>query len=159
MLSYRIVSVVALVGALVLLGVPVLAAPGETDPEINAQLAQVRRATSQYQDIEAAEAAGYQLDDQCVPGMGYHALRVPFDEVDDEVDYLDPEALVYAPGDDGLELVAVEYLSSEADTSLFGRSFDPAHGPVPPSLHAWVWRGNPDGVFSPTNPNITCPEQ
>lgn len=158
MLTSRTVSVVVAVATIALIGVPVLAAPGQADPEINEQLAEVRRATSQYHDVEAAEEAGYQLDDQCVPGMGFHALRVGFDEVDDEVDRLDPEVLVYAPGEDGLELVAVEYLSSEQDTRLFDRSFDPAHGPVPPSLHAWVWRGNPDGVFNPTNPNVTCPE-
>lgn len=160
MSTSRMVPVVAAVAAIALLGVPVLAAPDGTDPEVNEQLAEVRRATSQYQDVEAAQEAGYQLDGHCVPGMGVHAIRG--EEIDDEVDRLSPEALVYAPGDDGLELVAVEYLAAvedPEDVELFGRPFDPGldEEGIPPSLHAWVWQGNPDGVFNPANPNVTCP--
>lgn len=151
----RMIIVLGVVALTALLALPVLAAPGETDSDINRMLAEVRQATSQYQDLEAAEADGYALDDHCVPGMGFHAVNGPL--VDDEVDHREPEVLVYAPGDDGLELVAVEYLSTE-QTSLFDREFDPPHDPVPWSLHAWVWQGNPEGVFHPTNPKISCPE-
>jgi hypothetical protein len=24
-------------------------------------------------------------------------------------------------------------------------------------LHVWLWKNNPEGVFSPTNPAIRCP--
>ena len=24
-------------------------------------------------------------------------------------------------------------------------------------LHVWLWRNNPEGVFSPTNPAVKCP--
>jgi hypothetical protein len=24
-------------------------------------------------------------------------------------------------------------------------------------LHAWVWKGNPEGVLHPTNPTVSCP--
>lgn len=158
MSASRMVTLFVLVGSIALVGVPVLAAPGETDSDTNRMLAEVRRATRQYQDVDAAKNAGYHLSDHCVEGMGFHAARVPLDQVDDEVDHRDPEVLVYAPGDDGLELVAVEYLSSDENEQLFDRTFDPAHGPIPPSLHAWVWRGNPDGVFTPHNPKVSCPE-
>lgn len=154
----RLGTLAAALAATTLLAGPALAAPGETDAEINAELAEVRRATSQYHDVDAAVADGYVLDDHCVEGMGFHAVRTPFNEVDAKVDHRQPEALVYAPGADGLKLVAVEYLSSEENTTLFGRTFDPPHEPVPASLHAWVWRGNPDGVFNPTHPKIACPE-
>jgi len=25
-------------------------------------------------------------------------------------------------------------------------------------LHVWLWKENPAGMFSPTNPNIRCPK-
>lgn len=161
----RMTIVLGVVGLTALLALPVLAAPDETDSDNNRMLAEVRQATRQYQDVEAAKEDGYVLDDHCVPGMGHHALKeelLPPEngqfQADDVVDHTDPEVLVYAPrGEGNLELVAVEYLSSES-TSLFGESFEHPHGPVPWSLHAWVWQGNPDGVFHPTNPKISCPE-
>jgi hypothetical protein len=24
------------------------------------------------------------------------------------------------------------------------------------ALHVWIWRHNPDGMFAPINPNVTC---
>lgn len=154
MTPIRITVVLGAVGMTALFALPVVAAPDATSPGVNRMLAEARQATSQYQDPAAAEADGYVLDDHCVPGMGFHAVNGPL--VDDQVDHREPEVLVYAPGDDGLELVAVEYLSTEP-TSLFDREFDPPHDPVPWSLHAWVWHGNPEGVFNPTNPTISCP--
>lgn len=150
----RSTIVLGVVGLTALLALPVLAAPDETDSDINRMLAEVREATSQYQDLAAAEDDGYRLDRHCVPGMGFHAVNGTL--IDDQVDHREPEVLVYAPRDGGLELVAVEYLSTE-QTSLLGRKFDPPHDPVPWSLHAWVWQGNPEGVFHPTNPKISCP--
>jgi hypothetical protein len=45
------------------------------------------------------------------------------------------------------------------ETSLFDRPFDEPHGAVPSwTLHAWAWRGNPEGVFNPSNPKVSCPE-
>jgi hypothetical protein len=46
---------------------------------------------------------------------------------------------------------------------LFGRPFDGpmlGHEPgMPPhyDLHVWVWQANPEGIFAPFNPNVTCP--
>jgi hypothetical protein len=150
----RLAVVLAALAAL-----PVLAASKESGSEVNRKLSEIRRATREYQDVEAAQEDGYVLDEHCVPGMGFHALREPLDDPDDAVDHRNPEVLVYAPTDGGtLELVAVEYLSPE-ETSLFDRPFDEPHGPVPSwTLHAWVWRGNPEGVFNPANPKVSCPE-
>ena len=25
-------------------------------------------------------------------------------------------------------------------------------------LHVWLWKTNPEGVFSPTNPEVKCPK-
>lgn len=71
-------------------------------------------------------------------------------------DPLAPEVLVYEPKKNGgYKLVAVEYLSPGGERpSLFGQEFD--DGPFPDSfaLHAWVWQGNPDGMFTAFNPKV-----
>ena len=70
-----------------------------------------------------------------------------------------PEVLVYSPGTDGqMELVAVEYavpldlsatapegFRGSADRWVANQQFQLW------TLHAWVWKENPDGVFSATN--------
>ena len=47
---------------------------------------------------------------------------------------------------------------------LFGQRFDgPMEGHIPDGsmpwhwdLHAWIWQGNPDGIFAPFNPTVRC---
>lgn len=141
--------------SLVALAPPLHARPAPAD--VPASLAEVRRATAQFHDVATAVDAGYELGSPCVPGMGFHYVRgVAAGPAD--LDPLAPEILVYAPRSDGsLQLVAVEY-ASMAPAELFGVAFDAPHDGGPPfhALHAWIWRGNPDGVFSPTNPNVSC---
>lgn len=152
----RITVLLLVIAALSLSTAPVLAQPGE-HAETNRLLAQVRQATAAYHDVSAAEAAGYGEASPCVPGMGYHYAR-GIAPTADALDALNPEMLVYAPRPDGsLRLVAVEYASLQP-AELFGRAFDPPGPPGPPfyTLHAWVWQGNPLGIFSPYNPNISC---
>jgi hypothetical protein len=127
-------------------------------PAAGGALAEVRAATAVYHDIDRAMEAGYALGSPCIPGMGFHYVRdVAADQ--DDLDPLSPQILVYAPRPDGsLQLVAVEYASWES-AELFGRTFDAPHpegGPPFHTLHAWIWRGNPDGVFAPMNPNVSC---
>lgn len=46
--------------------------------------------------------------------------------------------------------------------SVFGQAFDgpmPGHEPGMPwhyDLHVWAWSTNPDGVFAPFNPRVSC---
>lgn len=142
------------------------------DAELNQKLADVRRATAQFNDLEAAEEAGYNLALHCEanpagPGaMGMHAVNQDL-VGDGEVNPLEPEVLVYMPRGEGFELVAVEYFAIEGPfseaPSLFGETFvdhtENPHG-LPPhfELHAWTWHHNPDGMFAQWNPNLTCPE-
>lgn len=148
--------VVATALAAVAMAAPLQAQPQA--PDAGASLAEVRRATAQYHDIERALADGYALGSGCVPNMGFHYTR-GIAAGQDDLDPLAPEILVYAPRKNGsLQLVAVEY-ASWASAELFGRTFDaphPAGGPPFHTLHAWIWRGNPDGVFAPMNPNVSC---
>lgn len=133
-------------------------------------LAEVRKATARFHDVEAAIAAGYAPTDVCVPEMGYHYIN---HEQFGGMDPTTPDALIYAANKQGkLRLVAVEWFQEDADQdlttdedrpSMFGRGFDgpmPGHEPGMPvhyDLHAWVWFPNPNGILEPNNPKIECP--
>ena len=135
--------------------VPAVAASRTAD----ADLAPVRTATARYHQPAAARAAGYDLIpglDHCfespgVGAMGFHYIDAA--SLDLELDALRPEAMVYAPGPNGvLTLAAVEYIVPAADWDAAGHT-------EPPSvldhslhlnaalgvyvLHAWIWQHNP----------------
>ena len=166
-----------------------------TDAGVLAALAEVRRPTAKYHNIDAAMAAGYTVwsPDPFVAGatcpssaegqMGYHLVNVGLrgsaaDPAagDATIDPLQPEMLLYEKRGDGkLHLVGVEYLvfqaawerehgAGAAAPEVFGQpllasshTFVP-NGPSIPhyELHVWIWTGNPLGMFSPWNPNVTC---
>jgi hypothetical protein len=138
-------------------------------------LKEVRKATERYRDASVAVKAGYAPAKECVAGpeggMGYHYANERLIR-DPRIDPLRPEILVYAPRGKGLRLVAVEWFRADADGRLdtdddrpylFHRGFDgPMEGhepgmPVHYDLHAWIFKGNPDGVFAPYNPRVSCP--
>jgi hypothetical protein len=135
---------------------------GAEAPIPRAELARVRQATEQFHDVAAAEQAGYELLDRCFSssegGMGYHSLK----GVDATLDPRAPEALVYAPSDHGLQLVAVEYIVprdlSNTAPEVLGQHLHENTALGLWVLHAWIWRGNPSGVFKDFNPNVpACP--
>jgi len=129
-----------------------------------AQLFQVRAATATYMDTTAAKANGYVNTGINLPNMGLHFAN--FNLVGDGIfDLTKPEFLVYNKNANGsFELVAVEY----------GVPIDFQHPDIPPTgftggadewdfntlglglwtLHAWVWKTNPDGVFKMMNPIV-----
>jgi hypothetical protein len=150
-----------------------LAAPGDvTDPDALEALAAARRATAKYHDVSVAEADGYSPTPMCVEqpglgGMGIHYLN--FSLFDATVDPLTPEGLLYAPTDEGLRLVGVVYVvvdTGQLHPTLFGQPMIgpmtggpmPGGGSMPPHyhLHAWLWQGNPAGIFADFNPNVRC---
>lgn len=158
----------------------VMAAPGgATDADALRELAEVRRATVKYHDVNAALADGFVSTIECVeePGLGTMGIHyVHFGRViDPGLDPAEPEVLLYVPTADGLRLVGVEYLLAlgAPDTpvpdnpppapSLFGQTFDgpfDPHGPGQPphyDFHVWLWQANPNGIFAPWNPNLSCP--
>jgi hypothetical protein len=130
-------------------------------------LAAARAGTAAYHDLQAA------MDDQFVEpfdpnpcftlpdaGMGFHYIKRS--RVDSSPVAAEPELLVYMPGDDGVKhLVAVEYLvpGSPDDTppELFGQQFHFTPLVSGWTLHAWIWRDNPDGMFEGFNPKLRCP--
>lgn len=93
-------------------------------------------------------------------------------------DFRAPAILIYEPQADGaLELVAVENLAFQAAWEAAGNTAPPTFYGVPydhmaddPSTavdeahmfephydrHVWLYRENPNGVFTPFNPAVTC---
>jgi hypothetical protein len=122
------------------------------------ELKRAKRATARYQDVRKAVADGYVDINVVRPNMGRHFLKDSLVDAKFEVER--PEVLVYSPKPNGhLELVAVEYaapLSSRAPEGFQGS--DDVWTPDPQfplwTLHAWVWKGNPDGVFHMTNARV-----
>jgi hypothetical protein len=131
----------------------------------------VRQETSRFNSTTQAIRADYQPDDHCVAapglgGMGYHWANNPL--VDPVFDPMRPEVLLYATGPGGnLRLVAVEYVVinvGQPHPHFDGHPFDV--GGVPPlmaaevphwSLHVWVHKNNPSGLYTPFNPDVSCP--
>jgi hypothetical protein len=130
-------------------------------------LKSVRTATARFNSTTQAIRAGYVPDDHCVAvpglgGMGYHWAN--FDLVDPVFDPLQPEVMLYETGPGGnLRLIAVEYIVIDVGQPHphFGdHPFDVGGTPVPEphySLHVWLHKDNPAGLFTPFNPNVTCP--
>ena len=140
----------------------------------------IRAATEQYQDVAAAEDAGYALlidtaGISCIDSedgaMGIHYANGDL-VAGGVIDALKPQVLVFEPGkDNALHLTAVEYVvlqetwdaSHDAAPELFGQEFmltpeGNRYGlPAFYSLHDWAWKTNPDGEFAMYNPDVTCP--
>jgi hypothetical protein len=128
----------------------------------------IRAATLQYKDINAAFADEYVLFYVCTeePGvgtMGQHLLNPALLD-DSAIDPLQPEVLVYQPTRaGGYRLVAVEYVTFQPGLTVLGQPMNTVpvgnrYG-VPVEFyakHAWIWQGNPAGLFADWNPSITC---
>jgi hypothetical protein len=151
----------------------------ESDLDLHKLLAQVRKATSLFTDLQAAIAADYvkfpDLSGDCVAqpgqgGMGIHYLNASL--LDAELDPMRPEMLVYRKTETGAhELVALEYV-------VFAPVWDAVHPQAPVlfghplhlvrtpnrygtsmplyELHVWLWEHNPNGLFNDWNPTVSC---
>ncbi|HKS71141.1 MAG TPA: hypothetical protein VJQ45_12005 [Ktedonobacterales bacterium] len=143
-------------------------------------LAAVRAATAPEHDVTVARANGYGLftdaagiaciDNPPVGAMGIHYVNGNL-VASGQIDPLRPQALVYEPEKHGhLHLVAVEYIADQKTWDathsmapmLFGQMFMLTTAPnrfgIPAfySLHAWIWKHNPSGMFSMWNPQVSC---
>jgi len=138
------------------------------DPEVSAWLASLREATSPFQRLEVAGAAGWDTPiTACVEapgtgGMGYHYANVGL--IDGVAEELAPEILLYEPDRNGrMRLVGVEYIvpfsfvpDDATPPSLHGVEFHQNYTFGLWALHAWVWKHNGDGLFADWNPTVTC---
>ncbi len=155
----------------ILVMVGVIVQPALADSGINDQLSRVRNATAAYHYLQIAKNAGYQLvpgldscfDNPGVGGMGFHYINVSL--LDTVINPLKPEAMVYAPGPNGvLTLAAVEYIvpaaawdsTNSKAPSLFGKTYELNQALGVYALHAWIWKPNPSGMFNDWNPTVSC---
>jgi hypothetical protein len=176
-------SVVAIVAMTFFAAAALAQTPTGPRPQLSPELEKLRAAMEKYHDPFVAVHDGYRSSVGCVEyphgggpgrvpyaagGMGVHFVHVaPVDPVPDP---MKPNILVYEPDGDKLRLVAVEWLIPLATglkerPTLFGHPFDgpmEGHHPLMPlavhhyDLHAWLWKANPAGLFSPTNPDVKC---
>lgn len=148
------------------------------------ELETVRSALDKYRDPIRAVHDGYLSTVGCIEypqgasegtmnyapgGMGVHFLNMGF--VGPNLDPSKPQVLIYEPDGDKLRLVAAEwFMPVQVAGSDRPRIFDKdlegpmlGHKPLMPEhmhhydLHVWLWKDNPAGVFSPTNPALKCP--
>lgn len=134
----------------------------------------VRAATQQFSDVNAATRAGYQPLFGCVSGpdhgaMGIHYINLAL-VADGKIDAAHPEAIIYEPTPNGLEMVGVEFIvdaaawlsKNSAPPMLEGQAFHMVGSPnrygLPAffELHVWAWRHNPNGAFVDWNNRVTC---
>ena len=138
----------------------------DCDQECRKTVASVRAATAQYHDVNRAIADGFVQASPCVELTGVGAMGFHFANfariLDPSVSPDEPEVLLYFPEENGrLRLVGVEYVVPAPLTTtvptLFGQDFhfNPMRNQY--DLHVWIWRNNPDGIFSDFNPKLRCP--
>ncbi len=147
-----------------------------------AQLMRVKATLTRYSDPIVAVHDGYLSTLACMEfprgepgamgyapgGMGVHFINM--NNVGPTLDTLRPQVLIYVPVHDTLRLAAAEWFMpaqlSPTAPSIFGRTLDgpmEGHAPIMPpemhhwDMHVWLWQANPAGMFSPTNPSVSCP--
>ena len=138
---------------------------------------EVRRATEDFRDVNAAIAAGYLSTGSCVTGPEKGAMGIHFanDALvgDGELDARAPELLIYEQRNGRLRLLGVEFLvladawnasHPAAPPVLMGQHFHYVGTPnryrLPAfyELHVWAWKDNPSGAFVDWNPEVSCAE-
>jgi hypothetical protein len=143
-------------------GAPASHEEKELLPATEHQLAQARKATARYHDVEEAEADGYVNIHLYLPGEGFHWVKSSL--IDGNFDPAHPEVLLYAPvhGEKRLELVGVEYLvpvnASAGPPAGFIGDADQWRKDTEGfgfwELNAWIWLHNPEGIFGHDNPRV-----
>jgi hypothetical protein len=147
-------------------------------------LAQARAALDKYRDPVLAVHDGYFSTLGCIEypdgggegtmqyapgGMGVHFLNLQL--VGPTLDPAKPQVLLYEPVGDSLRLIAAEWFvpvnaAGGTRPAIFGKELQgpmEGHHPLMPEglhhydLHVWLWKDNPAGMFSATNPAVKCP--
>jgi len=165
-----------------LMGVGLTTNRGSAEEPNKAELDALRQSLAKYEDFKAAIRDLYLSTVGCVyysgekiagamdypkGAMGVHFVNVTVGGP--KPDPMKPNVLIYEPVGKEFKLVGVEWLVPLAATSerpsLFGQPFQgpmEGHYPLIPKefahydLHAWLFKDNPLGMFSPTNPDVKC---
>jgi hypothetical protein len=150
-----------------------------------AAIAAVKAALDKYKDPIAAVRDGYFSTVGCIdfpaggsehgsmeykPGaMGVHFLNPAL--IGPKLDSTKPQVLLYEPVGDKLVLTGAEWFVptavSKTPPSMLGHQLMgpmEGHAPIIPAelhhwdLHVWLYKDNPNGMFSPTNSAVKCPK-
>ena len=145
----------------------------------------VRKALDKYKDPIVAVREGYLSTVGCVdfpgggtehgsmeykPGaMGVHFINMSY--ISPKLDSTKPQVLLYEPVGDKLVLTGAEWfvptdVAKTPPTILGHQLMGPmeGHAPIMPAelhhwdMHVWLWKDNPNGMFSPTNSAVKCPK-
>ncbi len=153
-----IVTCLLTIGTSWLFPVRAVAAPGGLSAATNQELALARMATVQYHNVEQAIADGY-VEEGYTSGEGFEYIN--FALIDCTFDPEQPEALHYVPSGNGLRLVGVEYVVPMDCTATPPEGFAGEEDEWTPEaglpiwrVNAWIWLGNPDGMFVEAHPFI-----
>jgi hypothetical protein len=133
---------------------------------IDRDVARLRAATERLKVSDAAVAAGYTPETNCVQHQPHGAMGIHFNNMalrDATLDVEKPEVLVYEKRPDGtLHLNGVEFLvpftawtKDEAPT-IMGQKLKRADALGFWYLHVWNWTVNPSGLFADWNPDVKC---
>jgi hypothetical protein len=156
-----------------------MSSSGSLSPDLQA----AKAALAKYSDPIAAVRDGYFSTVACVDfpepvqdgpisypagAMGVHFLNPA--NIGPKLDPTKPQILIYEPVGDKLVLAAAEWFVPEqvAGTtapSIFGQQLAgpmDGHEPIIPAslrhydLHVWLWKDNPNGLFTSTNKTVKC---
>jgi hypothetical protein len=141
-------------------------APTGFGEAVDRDVARLRAATARFKSSEAAVAAGYPGETNCVQhpphgAMGYHFNNASLKDATLEVEK--PEVLVYEKRPDGtFQLNGVEYFvpftawTKTEPPTIMGQSLKRADALGFWYLHVWTEKANPSGLFADWNPNVKC---
>jgi len=153
-----------------------LAGTDNQDKKSTGLVQEVRLATADFRDVNAAMKAGYGSAGSCVSGPQEGAMGIHFPKgalvADGKLEAEHPEILIYEQRGGRLRLLGVEYLvffddwhaHNPGPPVLMGQHFNYVGSPnrygLPPfyELHVWAWRDNPSGMFVDWNPAVSCEE-
>jgi len=134
--------------------------------QYHAILAELRRVTARYHNLNAAIADGFVFRHGCEirPTGAVGTVYVKFAHaLDGKIDPSKPDGLLYEPAQNGrLKLTGVELaipyaLWTEPEPPQFlGATFQREDELGVFGLHVWIWRHNPDGMLAPANPRVSC---
>ena len=151
----------------------------------NTAINAVKAALEKYKDPIVAVRDGYLSTIGCVdfPGggmdhgameykkgaMGVHFINMGL--VGPKLDSTKPQVLLYEPVGDKLVLTGAEWFVptavSKTPPSVLGHQLMgpmEGHPPILPAelhhwdLHVWLYKDNPNGMYSPTNSAVKCPK-
>jgi hypothetical protein len=133
---------------------------------VDRDIARARAATTAFKNVDAALAAGYPRETDCVQyqphgAMGYHFTNKGLRDA--TLDVEKPEVLVYEKRPDGsFAFNGVEYVvpiaawTKDEPPTIMGQPLKKADKLGIYYLHVWIWKPSPTGVFADWNPDVKC---